>query len=175
MSAPESSHLIRLLARSPFALDIAAFLVDRRSRGLSPRTVQFYRDELSYLRAFLEANDVGDVQDITPGHLRCYLVDLGGTRNPGGVHAGYRAMKVFLRWWERETEPQDWSNPIGKVQPPKRSQELLEPVSLSDLKAILATCERRMFTGDRDRALLYTLLGTSGVPQKLYQSDVCFV
>jgi site-specific recombinase XerD len=31
---------------------------------------------------------------------------------------------------------------------------------LSDLKAMLATCERRTFTGDRDRALLLALLDT---------------
>jgi len=69
--------------------------------------VQFYRDELTYLRTFLETKDVMDAQDITPGHLRRYLVNLGDTRNPGGVHAAYRAMKAFLRWWERETEPEN--------------------------------------------------------------------
>ena len=34
----------------------------------------------------------------------------------------------------------------------------MEPVSLLDIRAILATCERRTFTGDRDRAIVLALL-----------------
>jgi integrase len=33
-------------------------------------------------------------------------------------------------------------------------------LSLSDLRAMLATCDRRTFIGDRDRALLLALLNT---------------
>ena len=158
MLHPKKSQLIRLLPGSNLARDVQAFLVDRQARGLSPRTVQFYRDELRGLRQFLEGFGINDVQDLSAGHLRAFLLQLGKTRNPGGVHAAYRAMKAFLRWWEVETEPERWSNPIRKVHPPRVRQEPLAPIPLNDLRAMLNTCQRRTFIGDRDRAMMLALL-----------------
>ena len=57
-------------------------------------------------------------------------------------------------------EPLGWGNPIRKVRPPKRPQVLLDPVSLAHLRVMLSTCQRRVFTGDRDRAILLCLLDT---------------
>lgn len=34
------------------------------------------------------------------------------------------------------------------------AEQPLAPVSLNDLRVMLATCERRSLTGDRDRAML---------------------
>jgi len=103
---------------------------------------------------------VTDTLDLTPDHLRRYLLDLGRRRNPGGVHASYRALKTFLRWVEAEYEPPGWRNPIDKVHPLKLPQEPLQPIPLEHLQAMLRTCERRTFTGDRDRAILLALLDT---------------
>jgi len=160
MPKSKKDQLIRLVPRSDFALDVTAFLVDRRARGLSPRTIKYYRDELRHLRNFLDGVGIGGVQSVTPHHLRSYLLHLGKTRNPGGVHAAYRAIKVFLRWWEEEIEPDNWVNPIRKVKPPRVPQVSLDPVPLPDLKMMLGTCERRTLAGDRDRAILMCLLDT---------------
>jgi site-specific recombinase XerD len=108
----------------------------------------------------MTAHAAGDVYSLTPTNLRQFLLDLGKTHNPGGVHGVYRSVKAFLRWWEAETEPTDWHNPMLKVQAPKRPQELLEPVSLEDLRALLDTCEHKDHAGDRDRAIVMALLDT---------------
>jgi len=42
MPKSKKDQLIRLVPRSDFALDVTAFLVDRRARGLSPRTIKYY-------------------------------------------------------------------------------------------------------------------------------------
>jgi site-specific recombinase XerD len=162
MSQPQREQLIRLVSQSQLAHEIAAFAIDCQARGLSPRTVEFYADELRYLRGYLESQQVSSVQHITPTLLRGYLLYLGESRNPGGLHAAYRACRAFLWWYEREYELQDWSNPIRKVQAPRVPQRPLDPVRLSDVKAMLATCERRTFTGDRDRAILLALLDLPG-------------
>ena len=139
---------------------IAAFLLDRRARGLRPRTIEFYQQKLKPLQRFLGAEDVGHVYAITPDLARQYLLQLGRTHNPGGVHAAYRALRAFLRWFQLEEEPDGWKNPLRKVRPPRVSIEPLEPVPVEHIRTMLRTCRRRAFFGDRDRAVLLCLLDT---------------
>lgn len=136
-----------------------AFLVDRQSRGLSSGTIVFYRKKLALWRRLFRSMDVTNVEDIMPHHLRQGLVELAETHNPGGVHAAFRTIRAFLKWYEEETEPEDWRNPIGRVRAPKVPTEPLEPIPLPDLKAMLGTCDKS-FTGTRDRAILLSLLDT---------------
>lgn len=67
-----------------------------------------------------------------------YLDEQGHT--PGGQHAIYRALKTFLLWFEDETEPEGWKNPIRKVKPPKVPTEPLDPVEVETVKAMVAAC-----------------------------------
>ena len=159
MSGPRIEQGIRLVSKSHLASDITAFLVDRQARGLSAGTVEFYRKKLRYVQAYLEARDVPSVQDVTPHLLRRLLIDLGQRLNPGGVHAVYRAVRTFLRWHWAEYDLRE-RNPIIKVEALRVPQHSLEPVPLPDVKAMLATCRRRTFSGDRDRAILLALLDT---------------
>ena len=138
--------------------DVRAFLIDCEARRLSPTTVERYARELRYFRTWAEQQHVTATPAITPDLLRRYLLHLAESRNAGGQHVAYRALRRFLRWYEREYEPRDWRNPMAKVQAPKLAQEPLPPVSLDDLRAMLATCEARTFRGDRDRAVLLCLL-----------------
>ena len=160
MLVSNQDNLLSLIHRNPLAHDITAFLVDLQARGYSSRTLQFYRDELGHLRAYLEEHGIRDVLRITPAHLRSYLVKLGEPRNAGGVHCAYRATKTFLRWYDAEYEPDGWKNPITKVKAPALRKEPLHPLPLPDLKAMIATCKTKTLTGDRDRALMLTLLDT---------------
>ncbi len=160
MSGPKREQLIRIVRTPRLRQDVTAFVVDRRARGLSGRTIQFYQDELDNLLAYLDSNGVQDVGSVTANLLRSFLLDLGQRRNPGGVHAAYRAMRAFFNWYEQEYEPQDWTNPVRKVVPPKVPREQLDPVSVKDLQAMIATCKRHELAGDRDRAILYCLLDT---------------
>lgn len=143
-----------------FEAEIAAFLTDRRARGLSERTIEFYHDELRYLTAFLQARGVRDVAAFGADDLRAYLVQLAGHRNAGGVHAAYRAIRAFLRWYEEEMEPEEWKNPVARVRVPRSTVAPLAPLSTDDLASMLGTCQRRSFAGDRDRAILLALLDT---------------
>jgi integrase/recombinase XerD len=96
---------------------------------------------------------------VTLSLLRDWVLHLGRRRNPGGVHANFRSIRAFLRWTWEENEI-DVSNPISTVKPPKVPQELLQPVSLGSLEALLGTCDGQTFTGCRHRAMLLALLDT---------------
>jgi site-specific recombinase XerD len=176
MPGPQLEQLTRLhiVRQSDLAHDVTAFLVDRQARGLAQRSIDYYSDELRYLCAYLESRGVGRVQDVSADVLRQYLVDLGQRRNPGGVHCAYRAARAFLRWvWtEYELAP---PCPIVKVRAPKLPQEPLEPLPLPNLKAMLSTCQRRTWAGDRDRALLLCLLDTGARASEFVGLDVADV
>ena len=115
-------HLTLVVSRSPLAREVDAFLVDCQARGLSPKTLDFYANQLKYATEYLRTQDVRAVTDITPVHLRRqYLVSLG-SKKPATVHAAYRALRAFLNWRETECEPDGWRNPVGKVKPPRLCQ-----------------------------------------------------
>ena len=100
----------RLLTHDPDSREIDALLTDRQARGLSPGTAAFHRKKLTVWLRLLSSMGVSRVEDITPHHLRRCLLQLAVTHNPGGTHAMFRAVRSFLRWWEVETEPQQWGN-----------------------------------------------------------------
>jgi len=160
MSTAEGNPRIYLLSHSPIEQEITAFLIDRQARGLSPSTIEYYREKLATFRAYCIAQGVSSLYAVTARLMRSFLLALFETHNPGGVHGHYRAVRAFLNWWEMEVEPAGWANPMRKVRAPKVRQEPLPPVVLEDLRAMLRTCERKTFAGDRDRALLMLLLDT---------------
>ena len=153
-----SERLSPDLSVSHLALSVSGFLLDRRARGFTANTIKFYESELRLFCNYLKDQGITETEAITATHLRAYLLHVGQRRKPGGVHCTYRAIKTFLRWYEAEYEPAGWANPIHKVSAPKVPQEQIHPVSLDDVRAMLSTCKRRAFTGDRDRAILLGLL-----------------
>ncbi|MHB0858595.1 MAG: tyrosine-type recombinase/integrase [Anaerolineae bacterium] len=153
---------ITLRIRQKTALDreIEAFLIDRQARGLSPRTIDYYAEKLGLLSRFLTEQGISTVEAISAPLLRRYLLQLSRTHKPGGVHAIYRALKAFLRWYEAEVEPEDWKNPMARVKAPKVVQEPLDPLPIEHLRKMLGTCQSKTLADQRDKAILLTLLDT---------------
>src|SRR5690349_14156317 len=145
---------------------IESFLVDRKAQGLSGETVKFYRKKLNYFAKFCESQAVTQVGQLTPDLLRRYLLELCEGHNPGGVHACFRTLRTLLLWvGQEEIMPFDWKNPIHKVKTPKLPNELLEPISLEDVSALVRTC-KHTFTGTRDKAMILGLLDTGARAQE---------
>jgi site-specific recombinase XerD len=135
-----------------------AFLKDRIAQGLAPGTMHYYKTKLSLFADFCESKQIIQVTRITASDLREYMLLLEEKgHNPGGRHGCYRTVKTFLYWWEQEVEPDGWSNPVRKVKPPKLPIELLDPVSVNDIEAMVETCDKS-FHGRRDKAILLGLL-----------------
>ena len=139
---------------------IEAFLIDRKAQGLSRGTLYFYQKKLDLFSQFCEGQIISQVTQLTPQILREYLLWLESRgHNPGGIHACYRTLKTFLYWWEDELEPTGWSNPIRKVKAPRNPNPPLQPVKLSEIEALLDTCDTT-FLGKRDKAIILCLLDT---------------
>ena len=147
-----------MLSRSALEQEVDAFLVDRAAQGMSAGTASFYDRKLTTLQTYLHAQGTEQVEDITAPVLRRWLLTLTESHSPGGVYALYRAAETFLLWWERETEPQDWHNPMAKVPAPKVPTEPLFPASVDDVKRMFGICKGLLST--RDAALLLFLVDT---------------
>lgn len=138
-----------------------AFFLDRRAQNMTGGTLYFYEKKLELFTRYCESQAVTHITQIDANLLRGFLLWLETTgHNPGGCHAAYRAVKTFLRWWVDEVEPEDWRNPTQRVKAPKVPTEPIEGISLDDVKALLSTCKRGQFTGERDRAIILALLDT---------------
>jgi site-specific recombinase XerD len=151
--------------------DIDIFMRDCRSRSLSHHTVAYYRRQLAFFQVYCESQGVLDTENITADLIRQYLISLEDKHNAGGKHARYRAMKVFLLWFEREMEPENWSNPVHKVKPPKYSKEPIEGASIEQIRKLIDTCDSS-FIGLRDKAILMFLLDSGVRIQELLDLDI---
>jgi integrase/recombinase XerC len=164
-------RLFTVLSRSELGGAIDAFLVDCQARALSARTVALYREKLRAVERFAQAHNLSALQDLTPDWLRRFLVQLTEHgHNPGGVHVHYRTVRTFLRWaWQEYDLPEPV--PIARVRAPKVPQLQLAPVPIPDLRAMLSTCDRS-FVGERDRAILLSLLDTGARSSEFLALDV---
>lgn len=100
------------------------------------------------------------MSDVRPDTIRAYLVGLAETgHNPGGVHGYFRAIKAFFRFYAAELDMPSNANPISKVRPPRVPENILPPIDLVDIKAMLAVCVG-VPNGKRDVAIILTLFDT---------------
>ena len=80
---------------------IESFLIDRRSQGLSPDTISFYRKKLKYFQDYCDAQVIKQAPQLTPDFICCYVLQLAETNNPGGVHACFRQADKSVRLMQR--------------------------------------------------------------------------
>ncbi|MFC2065226.1 tyrosine-type recombinase/integrase [Chloroflexota bacterium] len=140
---------------------IDAFIIDRKSLGITSGTLHFYKTKFKLFKDYCDNNSIKQVHQITPTYIRhflLYLVDAG--HNPGGRHCAFRVIRTFLYWYEDEVMPDDWINPIRKVKAPIVPVEPIEPVSIETIQELIKVCKNNTFTGDRDKAILLCLLDT---------------
>jgi site-specific recombinase XerD len=141
--------------------DVRAFIQDRKAQRLAVKTIAFYTDTLRTFTRFCYQQNVGSVPDITPNLLRAFLLFLEEKgHKEGGIHGYYGAIKVFLRFWEAEFEPENYKNPILKVKPPRVPVEPIEGISKDNIQLLVCNCARGRFNGERDRSILLILVET---------------
>lgn len=158
MSTIKQGQQIRQIIYGTIQHFITGFIVERRSRGLVEGTIEYYFSELEGFANFLDLLGVVQLEEITPDLIRKYLLQLSKTRNEGGVHASFRAIRAFFNWYENEFEPDNWKNPIRKVKPKSPSKEPLPGVSLGEFNLLIDACYGQWEL--RDRVSLMFLLDT---------------
>jgi site-specific recombinase XerD len=144
---------------SPTPIDEAyeLFRLERQGNLVTPRTLEFYDLRIGEFIAWLRGDspDVDRVDDIDVNHLRWFRVHSanrprrdGRPLQPETLHASHRAIHTFFAWAEREGYSVD--GPLLRLQAPRRPRKEATLFHLTQLRAILAACQRPEETAEED-------------------------
>lgn len=157
----ENQTIITVLGDDNIAVWVDAFLQAKKSENLSKHSIAFYDRSLKVFITYCDAQSVRNINQITPNFLRDFLVWLDSKgHNTGGINVFFRSLKAWLNWFENETEPDNWKNPIHKVKPPKIIQEPIQGITRDEFDLLLSRCPKNVFYGERDRTILMVLMDT---------------
>lgn len=139
---------------------VEAFILDRQIFA-SSGTLYYYRYKLAKFTQFCEAEGITALEDLTPGLMRLFLLQLEMQgHNPGGRHAFYRVAKTFIRWWRLETDRDREPYLFARVKAPKIPQVLQDPLRPEEIAALERACDTKTWLGLRDRAMILFLFDT---------------
>jgi len=96
-----TDHRIFILIDGTLDEALEGFITDRRSRGLSPRTIDFYIEKLSRFRKYSSFTGLSNLDDISSADIRLYLLKLAETCSIGGRERG-----KIIRILSRKSLPQ---------------------------------------------------------------------
>ncbi len=117
------------------------FLQSRMAKGVSPRTLQYYRERLSKFIANVDYT-CAVRQDIEK-----YLNSIPANQyGLGNRHASYRAIRVFYRWLSTEYE---LPNPVTGVDAPILGKPILPSLTGEQVKLLIEQTETV-----RDKAMI---------------------
>jgi Site-specific recombinase XerD len=160
-SQPVQTLITKIQANTDIQNWMDGFILDRKTMQVSKNTINFYQVEFKRFTAFCDGLGIVALQDLTASMLRSYLIHLEETgRNPGGINAGYRAIKTLFIWYEEEVEPVDWKNPIRKIKTPRLDVQPITPVGLGDVEKLIGICNDDSILSMRDKAIFLFLLDT---------------
>jgi site-specific recombinase XerD len=151
---PPSQKLLDALAeqieqKKPQIDYLNLFLESRTAMGVSPRTIEFYKDRLykfAYKVNYLKAS---------PQSIQRYLNSIHANNNGFATrHASFRAIKTFYRWLDAEY---GLNNPMANLAAPILSKPILP--SLTE-EQVLTLIDR--VSNSRDKAII-SLFAESGL------------
>lgn len=131
----------------------------RVERGLSPRTVDAYGEDLRDYLDDLHKQGVADADAIEPDHIRTHLVHLAerglGARSQARHLAAIRMFHRFLLG-DRITK----KDPARVIERPKAERKLPVYLTVDEVEALLSAPEPIQPAGARDKAMIELLYAT---------------
>ena len=146
-----------------------------RIRGMSPHTIQSYRDSLVLLLRFvasdrkIEVCDL-DMDDLDPSRILGFLVYLEKERENSITTRNVRlaAIHAFFRYVGAHHPDQlERAQRMLGVPFKRADQRVIEYLDRSEIEAILARIDRSVPAGRRDYALLATMFNTGARVQEV--------
>jgi site-specific recombinase XerC len=127
---------------------------------MSPATLATYSAAVRGLDAFLVDQAMPQaVGAIRREHVEAFITSLLERWKPATAHNRYRALRAFFGWLVEEGEILE--NPMTRMRPPRLPEEPPPVLRDTELRAILAACERdKTWLGRRDEAILRVFMDT---------------
>jgi site-specific recombinase XerD len=154
---------------------IKGYLLDGQVRGLTPKTLEWYRQKLQHFAMVLEQEQgITQLEQITPVYLRAFVLHMQQTKTDRNKSAkpteeeptispltikGYvQVIKGFFAWCVAEEVVS--SNPAQRLKLPKVPDYLITTFTPEQLQDMLAVCDTHTRLGFRDYTIMLLLLDT---------------
>ena len=158
---------------------VKGFVLTKQTEGKSPRTVEFYSDNLKRFLWYTQEKEWSDdIRMIKEWDIRDFLGYVANETNRWGlsgngsepakrkvthttVHHYYVVLANFFSWVVREGFIQD--NPTAKIKVAKPKYKVIKPYNQEEIAKMLAVCERdyennAKLLGSRNKAIILVLL-----------------
>ncbi len=154
---------------------IKGYLLDGQVRGLTPKTLEWYRQKLQHVAAVLaQEQEITQLEAITPGHLRAFVLHMQQTKanennpmkpteeerlvSPLTVKGYVQVVRGFFAWCVEEELLK--TNPAQRLKLPKVPSYLITTFTPEQLQDMLAVCDMGTRLGFRDYTIMLLLLDT---------------
>jgi site-specific recombinase XerD len=168
-----NTGVIAIRASSPTIDELAKrYALSNQADGKSRRTVVWYTALLAQFRNHLETNGSPcTLSGFNIDAVRRYILFLQkrprfqghpfipqkqGSLSPKTVQCHVRVLKAFSTWLYKEEYTS--ANRLKNLKLPKATVKMMEPLESEEIKMILKSIDRRSYTGERNHAVLVTLL-----------------
>jgi len=126
-------------------------------RGLSPRTLEAYAQDLKKLEVFLALMD-RDLLSATEEDLRAFLGSLDGHLAPASVARMVSSIRRFYRYLVMQGLREE--NPAELLMAPRKPRTLPQFLTVEEVERLLSAPNVKRPQGIRDRALLEVMYGS---------------
>jgi site-specific recombinase XerD len=130
-----------------------SFMLDAKARRCTPATLEHYKHRLKPFLSFLDDQQINNLSEITPTHIRSHLIALherGLTSH--SQHAAARAIRAWLNFCV--TEELLSESPMKRVRMPRLAKVQKPNLSVDDVTKLLH------YADDREAAMLLFLIDT---------------
>ena len=136
-----------------------AFRLRCQAQNLSPLTCNWYDITVRCWNRFLEVHDVTKAKEVTPTVIRAYLEDMRNRKLASGYMCRtYGALRCFFAFLTRERLiPQ---NPFQLVEKPRMEKKLIQPLSMDQVRALLAGINQKLFPSHTVWTVMVLILDT---------------
>lgn len=140
---------------------VALYLIDRQLKNCAPRTIQFYEENLGYLRnVFEEKGTLLDVRFVTAAELKMHVIGHMLEKELSGntINGRMKTYKQFFKFLARERYRED--DISGQIPLVKTEQKLIPTFTMQQALQLLKQPNRHTFVGLRDYTIMMVLLET---------------
>jgi len=173
---------------------VKGFVLTKRTEGKSPRTVEYYEENLRRFLWYAERQGWSDdIRFLTEWQIREFLGYVGTETHRWGLegngsetsqrkasHSTVRhyfvVLSCFFNWVVKEGFVEE--NPMAKIKVAKSKPKVVVPFSSEEISRMLAVCDydyehNAKFLGSRNRAIILVLLDTGIRLSELIGMKVC--
>lgn len=159
VAAPEKTAL---------SLAVQKFIYAKQVEERSPRTLEFYRDNLSRFEVWARAKGVKILSQVDRSLIREFLAFIPDApwkhshqakNQPVTVHAYFRTLRAFFKWCLAEEILPDSAYPLRNIKGPKVERKVIPSVTPDKFKELIRGLDSD-FQGVRNKATLLMFLDT---------------